>query len=125
MYDRENDLSLNENRFTILLNSHAKEMPPELRGLFEYMNEGTVTESDSLIAGIDKVVKKYADGKVGTAIMKWEHDYERTVRKLEEAEAKAQQLSEDNKRLSEDIKRLADRVAELEDLIRKSGLTCD
>ena len=118
MYDKAKDLSLGEKRYTILLNSKAKDMPSELRDLFIYMNKGIVTEGDELIERIDENVRKYADGKVGAAIMEWEYEYNQQIKALQKKIAELEESkAEDEETIAELKEANAEkdrRIAELE-----------
>ena len=104
MYDRENELPLGENRYTILLNSKAEEAPPELKDLFTYMNEGVVPNGDELLERIDEIVREY-----GAAIMEWEYEYEQQMKAMQkEIDAQKESLAEKDAALAEKDKENAE-----------------
>ena len=114
MYDRENELLLGENRYTILLNSKAEEAPPELKDLFTYMNIGEVPEGDELLERIDEIVREYADGEIGAAIMEWEYEYEQQINAMQKELA---ELKESNAEQHETIAELKESNAEQHETI--------
>ena len=68
-YDPINSLQLDDQRYTMILNSKASEVPDELRTLFDYINNDVVDADDSLIQEIDEFVVRMSEGKVGEYLM--------------------------------------------------------
>lgn len=113
--ERENGWTLGDERYTILINTRAKNAPDHFRWLFDYINSGTVNPDDSLVKDIDSFVSNMNDKGVGDAIMTAQDIIDRA----KAAEAKALKQAEEANRKAEEANRKAEeanRKAEEADL---------
>lgn len=76
MHDVKNDLPLQDETYTIILNSRSSDpdMPPALKELFGYMNEETVPENNTFLQELDHSVEEWNTGEKVNIIMTLEQE---------------------------------------------------
>ncbi|MDO4546114.1 MAG: hypothetical protein Q4C25_08150, partial [Bacillota bacterium] len=59
-FDQKNGLKFGDNTYKIIVNTKStkKNIPKELKALFQYINENEIDEGDDLICGLDKEVSR-------------------------------------------------------------------
>ena len=125
MLDREKDLSLGDEQYTILLNSKADRSatPEPLQALFRYMNESIVSGDDALLHQIDASVQSWNTGEGVNVIMTLEQEI-----LIKEAKAREEGLKEGydkgrNEARLQMAKMLKDDGLSVEAITRYTGLT--
>ena len=80
-FDRENNLSLGDERYTIILNTKAECVPEELKTLFDYINYGKVDSRDKLIEQIGTFVDDMNEKGVGETVMTMQEDFDMQMKR--------------------------------------------
>ena len=95
LFDSKNGLPLQDETYTIILNSRSSEadMPPALKELFGYMNEETVPENNAFLQDLDHSVEEWNTGEKVNIIMTLEQEI-----LIKEARAREDGIKEERQR---------------------------
>ena len=113
MMDEKNHLHLEDGQVTIFLNSKCRkdDMPRALRNLFQYLEEGTVSEADAWLLRLQSAVKTMENEKEVRSRMTLYDEWVRTAiafekckKELEESEKNLQQIEAKVKQAEAEIK---------------------
>lgn len=76
-YDKENDLPLNDESYTIMLNTESAKLdiPEELKSVFDYINTGEVNPNDPLLVSIHSRVEELQDDEEVLTIITLEEQH--------------------------------------------------